>query len=255
MSFLNKIRASAGMGNAKVDARVNEARVQQGGTVTGEVFIVGGAVDQKINGLYIWVMTQVLVEQDDRKFLQDAEIQRVNVSDAFTISAKEEKIIPFSFELSPETPLTVGKSEVWLKTVMDVPFAVDPKDKDYLEVTGNEAVERVLAAAKQLGFTVKKVTNLKSRRTRSGVAQEFEFYPGSEFRQHFSELELIFATDATGTTVYIEMDHKAKGLGGFLAAAMDMDESRMTLRYDSGRMGGVSQVADELRDTLLANAR
>lgn len=255
MSFFDKVRASAGKGNAKVDTRVTEPKVQQAGAVTGEVFVVGGSVDQKINGLYIWVMTRVLVEHDDKKYLQDMEIQRVKVNDAFTIGSKEEKKIPFSFDLFPETPLTVGQSEVWLKTVMDVSFAVDPKDKDYLQVTGNTAVETVLEAVKQLGFTVKKVTNLKSRKTRSGVAQEFEFYPGSEFRGHFSELELLFAPDAAGTTVYMEIDHKAKGLGGFLAAAMDMDESRITLRYDSGRMGSVTEVARELRDTLLTNAR
>ncbi len=255
MSFFDKVRASAGVGNAKVDARVENSTVKQGGPVNGEVLIVGGSVDQKVNGLYISVMTQVIVEQDDRKFLQDTEIQRIKVSDTFTIAAKEEKSLPLSFILSPEAPMTQGKSQVWLKTVMDVPFAVDPKDKDYLTVNGSESVEAVLAAVKQLGFSVKKITNLRSRKTASGVIQEFEFHPGSEFRSHFSELELFFISDQTGVTVYVEMDHKAKGLGGFLASAMDMDESRITMRFDNSRAGNVSQIATDIRETLLQHSR
>ncbi|WP_088006896.1 sporulation protein [Indiicoccus explosivorum] len=250
MTFFDKVRASAGMGNAKVDARVKETRVRQGGSVSGEVFIAGGAVEQTINGVYISVMTQVLVEHDDRKFMQDLEIQRQKVSDSLVIGAKEEKTLPFAFDLSPETPMTVGQSDVWLKTALDVPFAVDPKDKDHLEVSGNEAAKTVLAAVEQLGFSMKKVTNLKSRRTRTGVVQEFEFYPGSEFRGDFSELELVFIPDKSGTTVFLELDHKAKGLGGLLAAAMDMDESRTSVRFTNGSIGSVREVAEGLRRTI-----
>jgi sporulation-control protein len=255
MSFFDKVKASAGIGNAKVDTRLFETAVRQGGLVTGEVLIVGGAVEQHINAITISVETSVLVEQDDRKYRQDQEIQRVKVSDALTIGAKEEKTLPFSFNLSYETPMTMGKKEVWLDTAMDVSFAVDPKDRDYLEVAGTEAAETVLAAIQQLGFTLKSASNLKSRQTKSGVVQEFEFYPGSDFRKHFSELELIFLSDASGTTVFIEMDHKAKGLGGLLAQALDMDESRLSIHFDKRSAADVSKVAYQLREVLLNNTR
>jgi sporulation-control protein len=255
MSFFDKVKASAGIGNAKVDTKVNATKVKQGGLVTGEVLIVGGAVDQEINAVTLSVETSVLVEQDDRKFHQNLQLQRVKVSDTLTIRAKEEKILPFSFTLSYEAPMSIGKSEVWIDTGLDVSFAVDPKDKDYIEVAGTEAAEKVLAAIQQLGFTLKSAKNIKSRQTKSGLVQEFEFYPGTDFKKHFSELELIFLSDATGTTVYIEMDHKAKGLGGLLAQALDMDESRLSIHFEKRDTASVSEVARELRDVLLNNAR
>ncbi|MGI2326859.1 sporulation protein [Planococcus sp. YIM B11945] len=255
MSFFDKVKASAGIGNAKVDTIVNGASVKQGGQVAGEVRILGGAVEQQINAIYLAVETSVLIEHDDRKYRQDMEIQRHKVSEGFVIGAKEEKVIPFSFALSYETPMTVGKTEVWLNTVLDVPFAVDPKDRDYLQVGGTDAAETLLAAVQQLGFTTKAVTNLKSRQTKSGVVQEFEFYPGSDFRRHFSELELLLLSDATGTSVYIEMDHKAKGLGGLLAQALDMDESRLSIRFSRNDMISTSKAAQEIREVLLSNVR
>ncbi|WKA53085.1 sporulation protein [Planococcus shixiaomingii] len=255
MSFFDKVKAGVGIGNAKVDTQVKEVNVRQGGLVTGDVVIKGGAVEQQINAITLSVETSVVVEQDDRKYQQDLQIQRVKVSDALTIGPKEEKIVPFSFALSYEAPITVSKSKVWIDTVLDVPFAIDPKDKDYLEVAGIQAAETILAAIEQLGFTLKSATNIKSRQTKSGLVQEFEFYPGTDFKKHFSELELIFLSDAKGTTVYIEMDHKAKGLGGLLAQALDMDESRLSIHFEKREASSVSEVARQLRELLLNNAR
>ncbi|TWT14353.1 sporulation protein [Planomicrobium sp. CPCC 101079] len=255
MSLFDKVKASAGIGNAKVDTRISNSTAKQGGQVAGEVVIKGGSVEQQINSISISVETSVLVEHDDRKYRQDFQIQRVKVSEALTIGAKEEKVLPFSFTLSYEAPITTGKSEVWLDTVLDVPFAVDPKDKDGIKVAGTEAAEKMLAAIQELGFTLKSVTNLKSRQTKSGLVQEFEFYPSPDFRKHFTELEVIFLSDTTGTTVFIEMDHKAKGLGGLLAQALDMDESRLSMRIEKRDTSSVTELARELRDVLLRNVR
>ncbi|PSL41781.1 sporulation-control protein [Planomicrobium soli] len=255
MSFFDKVKASAGIGHAKVDTRLNETKVRQGGLLTGEVLIVGGSVEQKINSIFLSVETSVLVENDDRKYRQNLQIQRVKVSDAVIIAAKEEKALPFSFTLSHEAPITSGRKEVWLDTAGDVSFAIDPKDKDFIEVSGTEVAEKVLEAINQLGFTLKSSTNLKSRQTKSGLVQEFEFFPGADFRRHFTELEIIFISDIAGTTVYVEMDHKAKGLGGLLAQALDMDESRISLRFEKRDPLGVTEISRELRTVLLDNVR
>ena len=42
------------------------------------------------------------------------------------IPANENREIPFSFQLPYETPLTYGKSKVWIKTGMDIKNALDP---------------------------------------------------------------------------------------------------------------------------------
>lgn len=248
----DKLNTSSEVGNAKVDAYVTQSKIKQGSTLSGEVYIVGGEAEQEINGVYISVMTSVLVEENGKKSIQDVEIQRFKASEGFTISPKEKKSIPFSFILSPETPMTVKRIEVWLKTMLDVPFECNPRDKDYIHVLGTEAAEKILSAVQQLDFAIKKVTNLKSRRTYNGVIQEFEFYAGGEFKKHFSEMELVLLSDGSGTTAYIEVGPEAEGTKGLLAQALDQNESKLFLHYRYGDIPSVEKISNHLHDLLLS---
>ncbi|MBR8644597.1 sporulation protein [[Brevibacterium] frigoritolerans] len=55
------------------------------------MFVLGGNTQQEINGLYIHVMTQVLREQDDRKYLDDVTLYKIKVSDAFVIEKAKKR--------------------------------------------------------------------------------------------------------------------------------------------------------------------
>lgn len=46
----------------------------------------------------------------------------------------KKKEIDFQFLLPVHTPPTIGKTKVWIQTGLDVPNAVDPKDRDYINV-------------------------------------------------------------------------------------------------------------------------
>lgn len=54
---------------------------------------------------------------------------------------------------------------------------------------------------------------------------EYEYKPGEGF-SNLDEIEVMFFPRESGTLVHLEIDKKAKGLGGFFADAMDLDESR-----------------------------
>lgn len=217
MSLLETLRASAGTGNAKVGLYVAKAKVSQGDWVSGQVHVFGGEAEQKIDGVTISVMTAVFVKEGERKYMQDEEIQKHRLTDSFTIAPKEERTFPFSLKLSPETPMTIHKVDVWLKTVLETEKAPAASDEHDIHVMGTEAAEKILTAMQKLDFLLKKVVNIRSDLTHSGVVQELEFYPNQKFKRHFNVLELALISDNTGTTAYIKLVREGKKRKTFLA--------------------------------------
>lgn len=255
MPVSDKMKASAGIGNAKVDTYIAEVKVRQGNPISGEVYVLGGESEQTVKGVYLSVMTSVSTKKADKKMIQEVEIQRIKVSGNFTIASNEEKTIPFSFHLSPEVPMTVKRIEVWIKTKLDVDFQCDPRDKNYIQVIGTEAAEKILSAVQQLDFSIKKVTNLKSHRTSSGVIQEFEFYTGGRFKRDFEELELVLLSDSVGTHAFFRLAANESGEKHLLAHTLDKAEPELALNYRYGDVPASNVVENHVHDLLLRKVR
>ncbi|WP_186725596.1 sporulation protein [Planomicrobium sp. CPCC 101110] len=255
MPVSDKIKASAGIGNAKVDTYIEEVKVRQGTPISGEVYVLGGESEQTVKGIYLSVMTSVLTKKAGKKTMEEVEVQRIKASGKFTVASNEEKTIPFSFYLTPETPMTVKRIEVWIKTKLDVDFQCDPRDKNYIQVVGTEAAEKILFAVQQLDFSIKKVTNLKSHRTSSGVIQEFEFYTGRRFKRDFEELELVLLSDSLGTAAFFKLAVNEIGKKHLLAHSLDKAETELVLNYRYGDVPAHNVVENHVYDLLLRKAR
>lgn len=232
MAFFNKVLASIGIGAAKVDTKLEKSTYAAGETVNGEVEILGGNVSQEIDTIYLTVCTTYIQESNDTKYTHTATIEKIKVSDPFTIEENETKVIPFSFELPLETPITIGKSQVWIQTGLDIKNAIDPTDKDYIDVKPSYLASNILNGVEQLGFRLRKAECEKapfSLDTRYPFVQEFEFVPTSNaYRGKLDELELVFLSqNDQSVKLLLEVDRKARGLGGFLAEALDVDESHV----------------------------
>lgn len=254
MSFFNRMMASVGIGNAKVDTRLDNAQLRQGDDVSGTVYIQGGSVEQAVSNIYIQIVTEYIQERDDRKTSHSCILANFKVADAFTIGVNEKKEIPFSFPLPLETPLTVGRHPVWLRTGLDIEMAVDPTDNDFVQVLPHPYTEMVLEAAGSLGFRLKSALCEASRLGRNvPFVQEIEFYPGASYGGRMKELELIFFPRPGALDVLVEVDRRARGVMGFLEAAFEMDERKQMLRlteadFAQGTRGIASRLA-EMIDT------
>ncbi|MFC5557625.1 sporulation protein [Ureibacillus thermophilus] len=230
MSFFNKMLASLGIGSAKVDTQLEKSSYSAGETVRGEVEVYGGNVEQRIHTIYFTLYTTYIKEIDDRKVTVPYAFYKFKISDPFTIQANEVKIIPFSFKLPVDTPLTIGSTRVWVKTELDIQSGVDSTDKDYMEVRPSRLASRVLEAVQNLGFRLRKAENeqvsLRYRRNYPFI-QEFEFVPISgPFRGRLDELEIAFLAQQEGAVeLLLEVDRKGRGLGGLFAEMLDIDES------------------------------
>lgn len=236
MSIFNKVLASVGIGAATVDTKLENSHFTAGDVIRGNVEIMGGNVEQHIDRIYLTLYTTYTREVDDRKYTDHAAITKFQVSEPFTIGAGEKKSIPFSFNLPHTTPITSGQTRVWVQTGLDIKNAVDPSDKDFIEVKPSPLANEVLNAVKSLGFRLKKVdceSAPKRFHTPHVFIQEFEFSATNPtYRSRLDELEVTFLNQSSGSVeVLLQIDRRARGLASFLSEALEMDESLVRLTF------------------------
>ncbi|MFC7684582.1 sporulation protein [Ureibacillus sp. GCM10028918] len=234
MAFFKKLGASIGIGSAKVDTKLENSSYEAGEQIKGEVEIYGGKVEQQINAIYLTLYTTYIKEVDDNKYTANAPIQKFKVSDPFLINANETKTIPFSFAIPLDVPITIGKTKVWVATELDIQSGVDSGDKDYIDIRPSKIASRVLDEVQQLGFNLRQVECQQASykyRSNYPFIQEFEFVPTSgAFRGRLDELEIVFLSQSQSQAeLLMQVDRKARGFGGFLAEALDNDETHVKM--------------------------
>ncbi|MCA1030315.1 sporulation protein [Bacillus timonensis] len=239
MSFFNKVFASMGIGSARVDTKLQNSDLVIGETLNGVVEVTGGNIEQAIDEVYLSLMTTYVKESNDTKVTQTACIQQYKLNEPFTIGVNERKEIPFSVQVPLDTPISLGKTKVWLQTGLDIKNAVDPSDKDLVKIKASPLMASFLNTVYDLGFQLREVECEKAPYTlqnRLPFVQEFEFVPTSgPFRGKLDELEIVFLrVDENKIDILMEVDRRARGLGSFLAEALEMDESkvRFTVNVD-----------------------
>ncbi|MBP3966959.1 MULTISPECIES: sporulation protein [Paenibacillus] len=255
MSMFKRMLASVGIGAAQVDLMLHEDEVQAGDTLSGVVRIQGGRVAQQVDDVYAFVMTRYVKEHNDTKIEEEAPIAKFLLAGKFTVEAEQVYEFPVSFQLPVNTPVTMGRTPVWIQTGLEIKEAIDPKDRDQLQVNPHPYSAVVLDAVRQLGFRIREVTCQYApqygRIAGLSFVQEFEFIPTSEFRGQLDELEIVFYPDADGVDLLLQIDRKARGLSGLFSEAFDTDERYVKLRFDRNHLAsGASYVADQLADTI-----
>lgn len=235
MSMFKKLLASVGIGSAQVDARLEKDSLIPGELVTGEVHINGGDVSQEIDEIYMYVITHYEREVNDSKVKEDCILLKHRLSDRFVLQPKERKVIPFSFRLPYETPLTMGRQPVYLRTGLDIKNAVDPGDSDFIEVLPHPLMSKVLDAVKELGFQLYKVDCEYNRHLGNAYpfVQEFEFRPSGKYRGRLEELEVVFFLREHECEVLMQVDKRARGLLGAFEEAFNLDERYVRFRIST----------------------
>lgn len=248
--MFKKILASVGIGSAKVDTQLENDHLLPGEPVRGKVVVEGGSTEQQVDRIQLFVMTKALRERDDKKFYENVVLDSFVVGDSFLIGEGEQKEFDFEFTLPIHTPPTLGKTKVWIQTGMDVPNAIDPKDRDYISINPHYYMDTVLESLTNvLGFRLYEVDMEYSKRY--NYVQEFEFIPSGEFRGDLDELEAMFFIQDGGVELVLQIDRRAKGLGGLFAEALDIDESFVRVKLSNEEIdNGPTYVADQLRNII-----
>jgi sporulation-control protein len=224
--MFKNLLASVGIGAAKVDTKLFNNSVVPGETLEGEVYIRGGDVVQDITDIYLKLATEYQRETEDSTITEECVLINYRLLEHITIQPKEEVVVPFSLNLPHEMPLTLGRTPVYVRTGLDIKSAINPRDRDYLEVRPHPLMQRVLQAVENLGFHMYKV-DCEYTHHFSGAypfVQEFEFRPNGQYRNALDELEVVFRLKPEGLEVLLELDKRARGWQGLLEEAFDVDE-------------------------------
>lgn len=220
--MFGKLKASLGIGAAKVDTVLDSAFVYQGDMLKGTVHIQGGEVDQHIDAISLKLCTEVKVESDDGVSYQAFLLGQLQAVQPFVIGANQHKQVPFELKLDDETPITAlnarkNQCHVWLETTLDIDFAIDPKDRDFVEVRPLAVVSKVIAAIEQGGFSMVKADVEKgflrgqNFSSKSGCYQEIEFSNNAFINK--KEIELSFILEGGWVHCLAEVD-RSLGMRG-----------------------------------------
>ncbi|MBR9827656.1 MAG: sporulation protein [Oceanospirillales bacterium] len=224
--MLNSIMAKIGIGAAQVDTVPDSIDVTQGGRVTGSIRIKGGNAEQQIDRIELKLMTEAKQEVDDTQVRTGHMLGHYVIDEAFVLAAGEERSLPFAIELHPETPITVvpegyNESKVWLETSLDIDFAIDPRDQDFLRVHPAPVVAACMRGMQEAGYRQVKADVEKGFlsgqgfRSTSGIYQELEYKPGGFGLgwNRIKEVELSFIYRRDAVHLIVELDRSFSGDG------------------------------------------
>ncbi|MGD1524150.1 sporulation protein [Vibrio owensii] len=209
--MFNGLAARMGFGAAKIDAILNDDNIEQCGTVSGVIKIVGGNASQHIEAVDIHLMTLVKSEIDDKPIYSSFPIEKFSVPLNETINSGEEMEFPFEFPLHLETPVTAlnisnNKCQVWLQTSLDIDNAIDPTDKDTINVYPHPTIAAILNTIAANGGYMQKADVEKGTLTGNGFKSTAGFYQEFEFKINGREVELSFIFEGDMVHCLIEKD-------------------------------------------------
>lgn len=226
---MKKVLASIGIGNATVDTVLPSETVRPGETIDADVHIAGGNAEQEVGAIRFELETRYLTDDGYR----EAAIDRFTLTEGLTIEPDREETRSVSIDIPYETPVTVGGVDVWIETELDIDLAVDPEDKDYLEVRPTPRLQTVFDAMDDLGFSLRTAECEADPYGRYAggrrFVQEFEFDAvGGRFRGDLDEVELVAQPGPDELELFVEIDRR----GGLLSEMADTDErkTRTTIR-------------------------
>lgn len=235
---LKKLLASVGIGNTTVDTALKNSILKPGEFLQGVVNLRGGSIDQTIDRIDLVLECVVDREVGDGKTQQIIRVAQHNLLERFSIPAGALREIPFEMKVPVDTPINFAhgydlRVPLYVRTEIHVAGAMNPSDRDRVQVMPNRAQEKILEAMGRLSFRLYKadLEYGSVRGARLPFYQEIEFYAGPNFERHINEVELTFVTRERDMDVILEVDKKSKGWARL--AYDSIDEVRgFTVRYD-----------------------
>lgn len=195
--MLRNLMAKLGKGGANVDLVLDKQEYQPGDTVSGELVVQGGTVEQSINRIDVELSMSVRV--GDKEYTK--ELKRFPFPNSFVINPSENKVFPFNYQLPNDLPLSGNQIHYTFVTHLDIASGKDHYDRDPIRINPPDPLQKVLDAFSQLGFREK-----HDSRSFNGYVQEFEFFPTSFLKDQAKEVEFACAYEENGIRLMLEVD-------------------------------------------------
>lgn len=257
--MFSKVMASFGQGGATVDARLLDRNVRPGGTLHGEVILLGGQVDQEVESLAVTLLARV--EQGTEGATTDLPFQNLQLAGRELVRTGAQIKVPFEVQMPWETPVTTvfGKyltgMAVGLQTNLNLArTVVDPQDVDAIPIEPLPAQHRILDAMTRIGCQFRSANLVKDRV--AGVDQQLEFFqeinfaPPQGFASVFNEIAVTFLARPRDVQVVLDVDKRVRVLkGGGLSGRSQSRIGSFVVEYAAmGRTNWEQQIEGWLRE-------
>lgn len=222
-----KLMKAMGVGGPSVETILHNPNTTPGGTITGEVNLLGGDHSSDIIAVNLALRTRVEVESGDSEYHSDLEYAKLAIAGSFQLQPGARHSIPFTMQIPWEAPLThmygqpLRGTTVGVATELEVARAVDATDLDPIAVHPLPAQERLLTAFSNLGFRFRNADCEKGRiygvHQELPFYQEIEFYPPQQYASGIKQLEVTFVSYPQSMDVVLELDKR----GGVFTEGQD----------------------------------
>ncbi|WP_406726283.1 sporulation protein [Streptomyces sp. GD-15H] len=241
-----RLLGSPGAGGPTVDTVLEPGPVRPGGTLAGQVRLVGGGAALDVEQLTLALVARIENGNGGSGGNQVPAVlfERFTLGGGFRLGEGETRTVPFGVTLPWETPVTEldGRDlgvRLGVRTELEVAGARDSGDGlDPLGVGPLPAQEAILEAFQRLGYGLRSA-GLEHGRI-GGTGQRLPFHqeigltPAPPYADRVREIELTFLTHPGGIDVVLEADKRG--------AVPDSDEypghdalSRFTVGHDDTR--------------------
>ncbi|MGW9246134.1 sporulation protein [Streptomyces badius] len=221
-----RLLGSLGVGGPTVDTVLDDGPVQPGGTLHGQLHLVGGKADFDIEQITLELVARVEVEHEDGEAEGTVPFERFTVGGGFRLAEGEHRTVPFAVTVPWETPVTELHGQplgvvLGLRTELAVAGGKDKGDLDPLTVRPLPAQEAVLEALGQLGFGFKSADleygHIGGTGQQLPFYQEVELTPAPQYAHVMREIEVTFLANPGGMEVVLEADKP----GGLFSSGHD----------------------------------
>lgn len=245
--MIKKFLAGLGIDSAKVNFEINYDVVELGGTVSGKVYVSGGAVDQVITEITVALEVSSRYKAGDEIRHVHQEIASGVVASQLMVKANSpEIIIPLEFELPYNIPVSTSYTKYQFRTNLDIPNAVDIKDIDEITIRPNRYVQCFLDAIGLLGFRSKAESG-----SFNGRFQQFEYVPTKLLKGKLDELEVSFEAQEDRINIMIQIDKKVKGFFASTIDDLDLDERHVTFCLSKDQLRSPERTSEILAEIIL----
>ncbi|WP_172803753.1 sporulation protein [Actinoalloteichus hymeniacidonis] len=218
--------ATFGHGGATVEVLPSAPEVTPGETISGQVLLLGGQVDQELGSLSVDLVTEVhMGENSSADPSEDPTVTlpftKVEVGSRRLIQPGESIMLPFELTMPWETPITISRTgflsgmAVGIRAEADLNMTfVDAVAIAPIVVTPLPSQQRILDAMTNIGFVPKaadmEYNSLRGVEQQLPFIQEIEYEPPTEFSENLHDVELTFVARAHDLQVVLEVDKRVR---------------------------------------------
>ncbi|MCH5586562.1 sporulation protein [Shimazuella sp. AN120528] len=252
MNLFRKSLTTFGVGSAKVDTRLEKSTYMQGEIVKGKVYVLGGQAEQFVDEIYLFLNIQYELDGSQSEYM----VEKVLITEPFTIGPKEERQFEFEFQLPYDCPVSISGAPIFLRTGLDIKLARDPQDIDGIEVLPHPYIDMILEAIEANNFRLSKVTfDFEHHFSRHPFVQMYCCEPVSGVEFDLDSASFVFFAHQNEVEVIMHLDKKGDDIFSSMEEALKLDErlGRFTILLNDihqGKQHLINRVKTEMEKAL-----